>query len=491
MEGTGQQVIEQACHLRLEGIVSERRSAVYHPGRGLDWLKVKCLKREEFVIGGFTRPGGSRAHFGALLLGFHDHRKKPIYAGRVGTGFDRQTLTDLHRKLMKLARATLPFANLPGTAGQARDVTWVKPALVAAVEFSSWTDERLLRHPTFQGLREDEPARAVIHDEPLSLSEAGVVRIGHAATGSHQNGHADGVKQERWAGVRLTHPEKVLFPEHGLTKRDLADYYVQVADWMLPHVVDRPLAVVRCPSGSGKPCFFQKHLGEGSSEHLRPVNVSVEGEPEYHIAIDDLGGLMALVQMCVLEIHVWGARARQFERPDRLVFDLDPDPAVDWSDVVEAARAVRLLLEDLGLASFLKTTGGNGLHVVVPIQPRTEWEDAKAFCRAVADFIVRAAPDRFIATMSKAAREGKIFVDYLRNGRGATAVAPYSTRAKPGATVSVPIAWDELTARVRSDQFTIANVPDRLRALKNDPWAEMAKTKQSITAAMRKKLGVR
>ncbi len=502
LHGTGQEIIDQACHLHLEGIVSKRRDALYRPGRGLDWLKVKCSQRAEYVVGGFTKPSGHRSHFGALLLGYHDHGKKLVYAGRVGTGFNAATLTALHQKLSKLERTRSPYSNLAGTTGQARDVTWVKPVLVAEIEFSNWTDEGLLRHPSFQGLREDKPANMVIHDEPLPVSEVKARENGRKRTteqlnvkkstspgkGRESGPTNDGAADNEWAGVRLSHPDKVLFPEHELTKRDLANYYAQVADWMLPHVVDRPLAIVRCPAGSGKPCFFQKHPGEAASNVLRQVNIAEKGKPEYHLAIDDLAGLISLVQMGVLEIHVWGSRTGNLERPDRLIFDLDPDPAVEWPQVIDAARAVRGLLEELGLTSFLKTTGGKGLHLVVPVQARTEWDEAKAFCRAVADCMVQAAPDLFIASSSKAARKGKIFIDYLRNGRGATAVAPYSTRAKPGATVSTPIAWEELTASLHSDHFTIENIPDRLGKLKNDPWADLAKTKQSITVAMRKRL---
>ncbi|HEY2413283.1 MAG TPA: DNA ligase D [Pirellulaceae bacterium] len=291
--------------------------------------------------------------------------------------------------------------------------------------------------------------------------------------------------------VRLSNPNKVFYPEQGLTKLDLANYYVQVAPWMLPHVVNRPLALVRCPNGCGKPCFFQKHPSEGGPTHLKPVNVSETGSPEINMVIKDAAGLIELVQMGVLEIHIWGSQAKSLEKPDRLIFDLDPDPAVEWPKVVTAAREVKLVLEELGLVTFLKTTGGKGLHLVVPVQPRTEWDEAKAFCKAVADLIVRAAPDRFIATMSKAARKGKIFIDYLRNGRGATAIAPYSTRAKDGAPVSVPIAWNELSPKLRSDQFTIENLFARLDKLKSDSWADIAQVKQSITKAMFKQLHVR
>lgn len=287
------------------------------------------------------------------------------------------------------------------------------------------------------------------------------------------------------SGVELTHPDKVLYPKQGISKRDLANYYASVSDWILPHVVGRPLALVRCPMGESKPCFFQKHPGEHPSPFIGQVDVSREGEPEMHVAIDNEAGLMALVQMGVLEIHTWGCHVNNLEKPDRLIFDLDPDSAVKWDAVISAAYAIREFLEELGLASFLKTTGGKGLHLVIPIQPRVEWEEAKEFCHSIASAIVQASPNKFVATMSKAARRGKIFVDYLRNGRGATSVAPYSTRAKPDAPVSTPIAWEELNPRLHSNSFTVLNLPGRLKKLKADPWEEMLNVKQSITKQMK------
>lgn len=286
-------------------------------------------------------------------------------------------------------------------------------------------------------------------------------------------------------GVEFTHPDKVLYPKQGITKRDLANYYASISDWILPHVIGRPLALVRCPMGESKPCFFQKHPGEHPSPFLNQVDVSQKGDPEMHLAIDDEAGLMALVQMGVLEIHAWGCRVKNIEKPDRLIFDLDPDPAVKWDEVIVAAYAIREFIEELGLVSFLKTTGGKGLHLVIPVQPRVEWEEAKEFCHSIASAIVQASPTRFVATMSKAARKGKIFVDYLRNGRGATSVAPYSTRAKADAPVSTPIAWKELNPRLHSDSFTVVNLPSRLKKLKSDPWEEMPSVKQSITKRMK------
>jgi bifunctional non-homologous end joining protein LigD len=292
------------------------------------------------------------------------------------------------------------------------------------------------------------------------------------------------------SAVRLTHPEKVLYPEDGLTKRDLAEYYARVAEWMLPWVKGRPLSLMRCPAGNGKPCFFQKHPGVATFEHLTPVNVSETGTADYNLSVRDAKGLVELVQMGVLEIHTWGSRMRNLEKPIWLVLDLDPDPAVKWPEVVRAAQEVKLLLNELDLVVYLKTTGGKGLHLVIPIQARTPWDQAKAFCKGIAEVMVRVAPDKYVATMSKASRKGKIFIDYLRNGRGATAIAPFSTRARRGAPVSVPIAWDELSPQLTSDHFTVRNVVERLETLRRDPWAELLTTKQSLTKSMFKRLGL-
>ena len=376
----------------------------------------------------------------------------------------------------------------------------LKPSLVGQVQFSNWTGDRQLRHPSFQGLREDKPARKVVRDDPISpkaivsTNEATAVAKTKRTPGAEKSRRAQArvaPPANEIAGVALSHPDKVLYPEDGYTKLDLARYYVEAAPWMLPHVENRLLSLVRCPAGSGKKCFFQKHPGGGTSDVLDRFDVDESDGVEEYLAVTDVAGLIALVQMGVLEIHIWGSQADRFEKPDRLILDLDPDPSVKWPQVVAAAKEVKLLLEELGLESFIKTTGGKGLHIAVPIQRRTDWDDAKTFCRAVADFLVAAAPDRYIAKMSKAARKGKIFVDYLRNDRGATAVAPYSTRAKVGAPVSVPITWDELSSKLKSDHFTIKNLPARLAKLKKDPWAGIAQVKQSITASMLKRLQAR
>jgi bifunctional non-homologous end joining protein LigD len=313
---------------------------------------------------------------------------------------------------------------------------------------------------------------------------------GKKASHSARNGRAGrahyNAADQEFAGVRLTSPDKVLYPDEGITKLELANYYKTIADWILPHIADRPLVLVRCPEGQAKECFFQKHPAAGTPDTLRQVQVREKNKTENYVIADDVAGLISLAQIGALEIHAWGSRADKLERPDRLIFDLDPAPDVPWNQVVQSARQVRQFLEELGLESFVKTTGGKGLHLVVPVDRRHDWDEAKAFCKSVADTIVAADPERYTANMSKAARPGKIFIDYLRNGRGATAIVPYSTRARPGAPVSVPLTWEELSARTTSDRFTVRNVGKRLASLKRDPWAEIFAMRQSFTPALAK-----
>jgi bifunctional non-homologous end joining protein LigD len=283
------------------------------------------------------------------------------------------------------------------------------------------------------------------------------------------------------AGVRLTQPDRVLYPKDGFTKRDLAEYYARIADWILPYVAKRPLTLVRCPEGHESECFFQKHITGTMPDTLHGVPIKEKDKKEEYVAIDDLAGLVSLVQMGVLELHPWPAREDNVEKPDFFVFDLDPGEGTTWKDVVHGALELRERLEGVSLKTFLRTSGGKGLHIVVPIERRTSWEDFKQFAKSVADTMTREAPDRYIATMSKAKRRGKIFVDYLRNQRGATAIASYSTRRRSGAPVATPIAWDELNAKTRPDMFNIKNLPKRLDRLKKDPWADFFKVRRSIT----------
>jgi bifunctional non-homologous end joining protein LigD len=469
--GRGAAFLRQVCDHGLEGIVSKRRDAPHREGRHADWRKARCAGGGEFVIGGFTDPAGSREGLGALLLGAHEDGGL-IYVGRVGTGFSDATLRELRRRLDALEQPASPFAAFPDVPPATH---WTRPVLVATVTFTNWTREGRLRHPVFVGLREDKAAAEVERDRPAARDSPGPRR-------------ADETTEVE--GVRITHPDRVLWPEVEVTKIELARYYVGVAEWMLPQVAGRPLAVVRGPRGHVGTTFFQKHLAPGMPEPVRGVRIRDEEGEQDHLVIDDVAGLVALVQMDVLEIHVWGTLADEVERPDRMVLDLDPDEAIAWSVVVDAARAARLRLEHLGLESFVKTTGGKGLHVVVPLARRHTWSEMKAFARAVSADLARRLPDAFTINPAKAARRDKIYLDYLRNGRGATAIAAYSARARPGAPVSVPLAWEELDASLRPGAFTVRTVLERLAALPTDPWERLATVRQSITAPMRAALGL-
>jgi bifunctional non-homologous end joining protein LigD len=493
--GTGPAFLAEACQRRLEGIVSKRADAPYQAGRGTTWLKVKCARAQEVVVGGFTPPEGARTELGALLLGVHDERGALRYAGKVGTGFSVRTLQDLRRRLRPLETKASPFT---GTVPEASRAHWVRPELVAEVTFGEWTDEGRLRHTSFKGLREDKAPREVVREQPrpeaapppapagasppsppparASRPAARRVKADGAGPRRRSRGAPDPVAADdsRVAGVRLTHPDRVLFPDLELTKRDLALFYEAVADRMLPHLRDRPLALVRCPRGVGQPCFFARHAGAGAGPALRRVPVPETGRTAEALAVDDVAGLIGLVQMSVLEIHPWGATTGSLERPDRLVLDLDPGPGVAFPAVMEAARTVRDALKALGLTGYVRTTGSRGLHVVAPLRPRAGWEACHAVARRIASAMVAQAPDRYTLTISKAARAGKIFLDDLRNRRGNTAIASYSTRARPGAPVATPLHWDELERGLRSDRYTVTTLPRRLARLRADPWAGFA-----------------
>ena len=485
--GQGPEFFRHACGYQLEGIVSKRRDRPYHPGRDDSWLKIKCANRDEFAVIGFTDPAGHRQGLGALLLGYYDRRGTLHYAGRVGSGFDDAQLTALRTRLDPLARkeAPLAVAALPEGASL-RGVHWTRPVLVAEVRYGGWTVDRVLRHATFVGLREDKSAEEVVRDtEPMAASSA---RIAAAAAPAPVPAPAviarDGSSE--FAGVRLTHAERVLYPGEGITKLDLARYYAEICDWALPHLGNRPLSLVRSPNGQGGEQFFQKHAGASVPEAVRRIEI----DGETHLAVDDLPGLVALVQIGVLEIHPWGSTVDRVETPDRVTFDLDPDPALPWSRVTAAAIEIRDVLAGLGLHSFAKTTGGKGLHVVVPLSPKLDWEAVKAFSKAVAEQIAEQSPQHYTTNQSKRARQGRIYIDYLRNGRGATAIGAYSTRSRPGAPVATPVFWDEVEAGVRPDGFTVTSIPRRLAGLNSDPWAEIGTLKQTVGATARRKLGL-
>jgi len=477
VEGQGVRFHRDACRLGLEGIVSKHRGQPHRSGRSRDWLKVKCALAQEFVVAGFTRPGGSRAGLGALVLGVHAGGKFR-HAGRVGTGFDRATLLRLRRRLDPLRVEAPPF-DVPIGAAEARGVTWVRPRVVIEARFTGWTADGRLRHPSFQGVREDKPASEVVRERAVAPTVARTARSRSAAPARRAPSSSAVV-----AGIALTHPDRVLYADQGLTKLDLARYYERIAPRLLPHVRGRPLSVLRCPRGEGGECFFQKHGHDTFPEAVRSIEVKEKKGSARYLMVDSVEGLVGLVQMGVLELHPWGSRGDRLEQPDRMFFDIDPAPELPWERVADAARTLRELLARLDLESFLKTTGGKGLHVVVPLARRHDWDEVKAFSRAVAMRIAAAEPRLYLATASKALRRGRIFLDYLRNGRGATAVAPYSTRARPGAPVSTPIEWSELEGRLRSDTFRVGNLEERLRRQRRDPWRDFAGLGQRLSARL-------
>ncbi len=444
----GALVLEKVCRLGLEGIVSKAGDAGYFSGRGKSWLKAKCSLRQEFVIIGYVPSTTSRHAIGSLALGLYEGGKL-IPVGRVGTGFSDKVAQDLLTRLEQLRVDKTPL-DAPLTATQRRGLRYVKPHLVAEVEFRAWTADGNIRHASFCGLREDKSPGEIIREaEP---SKAG--------------------KNLPVSRIKLTHPDRIYWPDAGVTKAGMADYYSAVWHHIAPFVTGRPLALLRGPEGMEGQTFFQKHGWKGMDRNIRLVR-DPEGNPEDSLlVIDDLDGLIALVQSGVLEIHPWGSRLKDLEHPDMIIMDLDPGENVGWRQLVEGAREVKTRLEERGLSAFVKTSGGKGLHVVAPLKPGADWRSVKAFTKAIADAMSNEQPDRYIATITKSKRHGKILVDYLRNGRGATAVAAYSTRARANAPVSMPLEWDELDDAIGPAWFTVKNAPARLASLKKDPWAD-------------------
>lgn len=482
IDAQGGAFYEQACRLGLEGIISKRRSSHYRQGtRSKDWLKVKCANHETLVVGGYTPPSGARSGFGALLMGAFDDKRQLKYAGRVGTGFSAHLLDTLSAMLRDRKINDPPFN---GPVPDARKAHWVRPDLVIEVAYSERTRDGRLRHPVFRGLREDrKPEEVRVNgDKPGSAASNAPAR---QATPSRSRGG-----EPQISGVRLTHAERILFPEQGLTKHDLARYYEEIQDWILPHLIRRPLSLVRCPRGRTEECFFQRHPRVAIPDRVPRVDIpEKQGSAEY-VYVESAADLVALVQAGALEIHPWGSRISDVERPDNLVFDLDPAPGVAWQEILRVAGTLRERLESLGLSSFVRTTGGKGLHLVVPLLPEADWKQAKAFAKAVAQQHARDDPRRLTATLSKAKREGRVFIDYLRNGRGATAVASYSARARQRAPVAVPVRWDELNAALRADRYTVGNLRRRLSALGGDPWAGFSDAARPIDARLRKAVGL-
>jgi bifunctional non-homologous end joining protein LigD len=484
VEERGDVFFREVCRLGLEGIVSKRADDPYREKRTRSWLKAKCVHRQEFVIVGYTDPAGSRTGFGALLLGVHDAPGGSVrYAGKVGTGFDELSLRALKKRLAQLetSKAAIDIKSAPRSG-----VHWVKPDLVAEITFGEWTADGRLRHPVFHGLREDKPARDVVAERPAdSVPRAAAERSSTSTAGARppaqkrSRAARAGADRPRASKVKLTSPDKVLFPDPGITKQQLAHYWEQVAEHALPFMERRPLTLKRCPEGYGAQCFYQKHVGIGVPEAVARVVIKADEEP--YAMVDGLPAILGLVQISALELHVWGSRAEHVDQPDIIVFDLDPAEDVGWRAVVDAAFLIKERLEGLGLRGFVRLTGGKGLHVVVPVVPGPEWPAVKKFARAFVNEIVREDPRRFTPSIAKSKRGGKIFIDYLRNDREATAIASYSPRARAGAPVALPIEWEELDRDAETaPAHGLLDVPSLVRRRERDPWADFEEARRSL-----------
>ena len=425
--GAGEKLYRSLCDAGQEGIIAKRIDAPYRAGRTKSWVKVKCTRRQEFVIIGRTASTARGRPFKSLLLAQHEG-KALVYKGKVGTGFDADLLAELDEAMQKLAAQNAP-AEVPRS--ESRGATWLKPQLVAEIAFAEFTAEGRVRHASFLGLRGDKKAKEVKPEKPAAAPRPG-------------------------DAVKISNRDRVIFPESGQTKGELADYYAAVAPLMLPFAANRPVSLVRCPQGRAKKCFFQKHDSGsfGKAVHQVPIREKDGGSEDY-IYVEDAQGLLACVQMGTIEFHGWASRADAVERPDRMIFDLDPDEGMDFARVKGAAQDIRARLSDIGLVSFAMLSGGKGVHVVVPLTPGHDWDAHKDFASRFAQALSTAEPDRFVATMSKAKRKDKIFIDWLRNQRGSTAVLPYSARARPGAPVAIPIDWDELDGMKDAHPFSI------------------------------------
>ncbi|MFM0733853.1 DNA ligase D [Paraburkholderia sediminicola] len=507
-------LLKSACDMALEGIIGKRRDSGYTSGRSSGWIKLKCRRRQEFVIGGYSEPSGSRAAFGALLLGVYDGKGKLQYAGRVGTGFNAALLRSVKKELDAHASGRMPFAATPRERSRT-PVHWVEPALVCECNFAEWTSDGIVRQASFVSLRNDKPARQIIREAPrkgadvqeqtdtasdaeptkrttkktVTSSAAGPAKKSAAKTSATKTGAKSkaATTPAEVAGVRVSHPDRVIDKSTGTRKIDLVQYYESVADWMLPHLQDRPVSLVRAPEDIGGELFFQKHSQKLSIPNVKQHPGLDPGHPPL-ITVDTLKALVGAAQMGTVEFHTWNAVVSNIEKPDRMVFDLDPDASLGWERMIEAAQLTRSLLQELGLISFCKTSGGKGFHVVVPLAKHAGWDDVKAFSQAVAQHMATTLPKYFSAKMGAQNRKQKIFVDYLRNNRGSSTVAAFSARARPALGVSVPLSWDEVATTTSGDQWTIENVHERLEVLKRDPWADYAKTRQRITEAMKKRL---
>jgi len=470
LDAAPQKIVAAACKLGLEGVIGKRRGSQYVTRRSSDWIKLKCGQRQEFVIGGYTEPQGARVGISSLLLGVYDGQGALRYAGKVGSGFDRQGLLDLRRRLDALRTETSPFA---GKAGGVRQSIWVQPRLVAEVAFAQWTSGGAVRHAVFQGLRSDKQARAIVRERAVKIDQEKTVQ--------------SPIKSSLPASFKVSHAERVIDQESGTTKIDLVRYYALVSKLMLVHLRGRPVSLVRAPSGVGGELFFQKHADTSKMPGLKQLSPDLDPDHPPMLEVATAQGLLSAAQWNVVEFHTQNALASAYGTPNRLVFDLDPGKGVGWPAIQEAAVLLRAFLTELGLSAWLKTSGGKGLHVVVPIRPQYDWDTVKAFSQAIVTHMAELIPQRFVLKSGPAKRVGKIYIDYLRNGRGATTVCGWSARTRSGLGISVPLAWEELDKLKAGDAWNVSNVHSRLD-VGNTPWDGYARSAKGLDKAM-KKLG--
>jgi len=472
-----EELVVAACRIGLEGVIGKRRDSRYVSRRSPEWIKLKCGLRQEFVIGGFTDPKGSRKGVGSLLLGYYDREGKLRYAGNVGSGFNHASLMDISERLEALRTEESPF---PPRAVPGRQHHWVKPTLVAEVSFSEWTNTGSVRHPVFQGLRGDKPARGITREEPRHIEDVEKPALADAPVAPPPPGLHGKLPET----LRVTNPERVVDPSSGATKLDVIRYYALVGELMMEHLKRRPVTLVRAPAGIGAELVFQKHADVKKLPGVKQMDAALDPSNPPMLEIAGVEGILSVAQWNAIEIHTQNAVAKAYETPDRMVFDLDPGEGVEWKAMQEAAQIMRAFLDELGLPSFLKTSGGKGLHVVVPVKPEYGWDTVKAFSQAIVRHLAGTLPERFAFKSGPKNRVGKIFIDYLRNGRGATTICAWAARARPGLGISVPLEWDELMTLKSSAQWTVLNVHTRLDK-GNDPWSGYAKAAKGITKAMK------
>ncbi|PPA00771.1 DNA ligase D, partial [Pseudomonas sp. MWU12-2312b] len=456
-----------------------------------DWIKLKCKHRQEFVILGFTNPKGSRSAFGALLLGLHDRDSGELrYAGKVGTGFTEATLASIHDQLKPL-KTKKPAVVNPPEGGEFKTVHWLKPRLLAEVAFAEITKDGSVRHAVFHGLRDDKPAKDITEERATAMKTAPGEKTA-AAKPSTAKKKAEpapsqiGLDQGK---VRITHPDRIIDASSGTTKMQLAQYYASVAEWILPELKDRPVALVRAPDGIAGELFFQKNAERLAIPGITTLDPTLTGQPM--MVINSAEALIGAVQMSMVELHTWNATSDNLDKPDRFVLDLDPDPALPWKRMVEATQLTLSILDELGLKAFLKTSGGKGIHLVVPLTRKLGWDEVKDFSHAIVSHMAKLLPERFSAVSGPKNRVGRIFIDYLRNGLGATTICAYAARTREGLPVSVPIFREEVESLKGGNQWNIHNLHERLAEVGNAPWADLKKTRQSITADMRRRVGMK